>query len=287
MNPNLETRIEREGNVCHISEGGERKYTVVYGLHVLSTNPLHVPQTDGLFLELVTLSAFDPVSRALYFVRALYFYKKSIQYAKIIEKAEQQQIPIYFPDVGLWSQPIKIKSLETPVRSLEYGMGTYTALMTPTIFHYSPILGSASALFSAWVLSRPLMQITGLIAHFTGIGQKVTIPLQKYVHNMHPEFGLLILRIRNKVIAYKKQWLLKQTGASHYTTIIGGGHVQIEDDLQSSLDEKYTFLEKHKQLINDVVIPKTLYCIPELKFSREWELSRVYEIPELKELIAK
>ena len=55
---------------------------------------------------------------------------------------------------------------------------------------------------------------------------------------MHPEMGLLILNLRNPVIAHKEVWLANHLhGHHHFTTVIGPDHILIEDDIVSSPQE--------------------------------------------------
>ena len=273
----LETKLERRGNVCTIStEKGV--YSVVYNPHIFRAKREHVPKTDGLFLEWVC-KKWSP-ERSLNHVEQNYVYRD------IIKKAESDGTPLFLPDIGVWSKS-RVK-LETFLESLEYGAGITAGAITPAVIQYNLALGALSGLFSGWVLSHCLAQLIGLVSDLTGIGQSITLPLVKYADTLHPEFGTFKLKIRNKLIAYKQQRLQESTGDAHYTTIIGPGHVLIEDDLQSSLEEKLTYLQKYAPLLKRTCIPESIYLLPKGEYKdNKWHLTAVYEFPELKELITK
>ncbi|MBI4440788.1 hypothetical protein HY639_01345 [Candidatus Woesearchaeota archaeon] len=279
MATNLETRLEREGNVCHIYKP-EGTYTVVYGVHIWQTPPEQIPKTDGLFLELVSKNA-DQLNR-------LMFCQKSIPYEKVIEHAEQNRIPIYFPDVG-FSHPELRRVLSRFSDTFYAGVGGIFALASYAAYHSGAYTTSLCAAMAGGMFLFPyIVDLAGLASILTGRAVEEDIVLQKSSRRLFPWRDILIKFSRDALIAYKQEWLMNQQGPSHYTTIIGRGHVGIEDMLLQSLEDTLKVLREIKPLIRWMLVPETVYKIPMVNYTgNEWQHTQTYEVPELKELVTK
>ena len=72
----------------------------------------------------------------------------------------------------------------------------------------------------------------------------------KFSSKLHPEQNLLVCRLRNALIAHKQEWLMKKMGTHpHFATILGALHVEIEEQIQYSAEERCKFLQSLKPIL--------------------------------------
>lgn len=286
------TSVRREGNIAHIQKPG-KTYTVLYGFHIVSQNPKEIPEnTQAIFLETGMFRwAADPV-------KSLYDLREHVQYKRLFERIEKERIPVIFGDPKYkqsdalllladnaftamgWMAGVKLlQSARRTLRGEEgdegnkrNGVGKATLL----------------TLAGAWMLLPFASSTVQLFSSITGVGLEQSAELKKLSHKLHPEAELLYLTLRNTVIAEKEDFLANVLDGrnTHMTTVLGAGHVGIEDSLQKSSEERIQYLRHLQPLLKKIAIPEYFYQIAKMEFTgKEWKVGEILEVPALKQLV--
>lgn len=164
-------------------------------------------------------------------------------------------------------------------------------------------------------LSMPLVE--GILFAKTGSqGEAIPPEWRKLIEATHPETWFLILTVRNTILAHKEEWFMRRLGKRpHLVTTIGSAHAGIEDQIMRTPAERLNFLRAAMPIIKKVFEPESIYSIAkfEYKWAEEfagpekwvkqpdgsfgppiggilvgprWLPTNLYEVPDLKDLIA-
>lgn len=280
--------IERGKGVAHIHKP-EGTHTIFYGSHVELIDPEKLPKKfHGLFLETGYVNYSDNPLSCL---------KNEMEggYQKLLKVAERKKIPVYFHDPYMPSLRI-LMDMKMISWMSETAIGAFLLeqiaeeaynLETQKMTRRDVLKLGAGLAATAWLETPFMSHLINLLRAGTDIGNEEAIKIQKLSYKIHPEQDLIILGLRNTVMAHKQEWLMKQMGhLPHMVTVLGRAHVGIEDLLQYSPEDRLAFLRSLRPLINQIVVPETFYQITSFNYDgKKWQTGEVYEVPELKELI--
>jgi hypothetical protein len=261
----------------HITlEQKEGTYTIVYGEHVRSQNPSDIPETtQAIILETGAIPYLaDPL-------KALSDAKKHLQYKALFAYAEKKKIPIIFADLKYRINDQLLLLMDTSVPAVEWMMGlnilkqkrsrTGRELRTVTAF---------------WLMMPFLTNILHMSSAMLGRGQRITANLKRLSHKLHPEAELLILTLRNAIFAEKAKYLLSDLQKPHITTVIGSGHVGIEDMFQMDDKKRLSLLSGFQKILKHLAMPEYGYKAVRYDYKdNEWVIGKTYEVPSLKGLV--
>jgi hypothetical protein len=252
----------------------EGKNTVLYGIHIKSQNPQELPSDiQGIILETgIHQYLKDPL---LSFQKM----KEHVQYRELFEILEKKKIPVYFVDLKYRLADPILMMLDTTFTGIEW----FAGMKLLKKGRKNPL----NLLVGVWLVLPFLTNLLRLGSAFSGIGQQQSGALKKISHKLHPEADLLYLTIRNAVIAEKTKYLLRRSGDSpHLVTILGAGHVGIEDMLQMSEEKSDSFFRRYLPLIKKIAEHEYFYKIVEFRFNgKNWNVASVTEVPTLKNLL--
>ena len=272
MANDLETKVEREGNVTTITKP-EGKYTVIYGHHEIQQNPKQIPNnTNAIFLELVNPHMYS--SPEVLIERC----KTHKQYSHMMSKLEDKKIALYFPDIS-------IRYVNKTIRKLNFAYPLEFAdsycvlrLLDNDIFRLLKKQGNSK------LLCKEKKELTSKLASFGDIYLDIA-------YKIEPKTTAFFFTLRNLLISHKMDWFAKNFNVNT-TLLIGAFHRGIENCLQYDSEQRINKIEKMNTLITGEInsgnlVPDSVYKLIRFDYDgNEWK-SEIYEIPELKELIAK
>ncbi len=263
-------------------------YSILYGVHILPTDPNLLPQNvSAVFLETGMIKWED------YSMDSLNYLRNHRQYKEIFEQMEKKKITLLLGDVNYrfsWLIPF----LDIAVLQAEASMGMKLLKNSLATFNkneklskkdIAKIMGGSAA--GLWLLLPMLPDLVRAVSVLTNAGLKKSATLQKAVYKLHPELFLLLKTIREAVIAEKEQKLMEHIGnRPHFATIMGGAHTGLEDQILATREERLKTLQRLKPVIKLLVVPESFYQLAQWNFNgNEWELTRIYNLPELREVV--
>lgn len=280
-----EAVVARKGNVVTITKNGAR-YTFVYN-NAFSPKDYSkdLPRnSNGLVLETGTNHWIeDPM-------RYLQEHKANTSYFNLFNTLEKKKIPLFFADVGYKND---LKG-HVPLVASVLALGAETVIgieLLRRITHLkktrrSFISSAVKAAAGAFLAAPGLSYIAGVTSSASEVGEEHATNLIKSINTAHPEVSFFITELRNIVIAHKEEWLSVKKRKPHLATLIGGGHANIEEQIQHTSQERIDFLRKIKPLLKEIISPEEFYRIAEFTYDGDdWRLQEIYEVSELKELI--
>jgi len=213
-------------------------------------------------------------------------------YQKLRPSLEEKQIPVYLPDLsfldsGLFALSVSDMLLPTTELLLGYEALRKISWEKP-ISRRDFLKIGVTGLVAFWLLTPLPIEMVKTIALGLDKGVAGTLKLDKLFHRAHPELNLMGLALRNTVIAHKEEWvaenLLRKN--QNLVTVIGAFHTGIEDAILCSPERRLRFLRNLRPLLKTTVIPEAFYTTPKLVYEKNhWQIEKVFEIPELKEII--
>lgn len=294
----FKTRIERIGNMANIVKP-EGTYTILYSRHDrVQEIPAQFPSNlNGIFLEVSGNYLIDPLFYMSFLANRLPE-DPFPQYEKVIKLAEEKMIPIYLADVNTVSFPLLDKAVlvGTAASFGETTIGlTMLAKLTQVekkttgekkINRRNFLKQTATTAAALWLTTPVISNIGRIVSAYGGVGEDITANFQKMSHKLHPEQGLVVLTIRNELLAHKEEWLANVLGNKpNLATIMGAAHTQIEDAIQSSPYDRLAFLRSVSPIIKTFFTSESLYKMVRLDFNgKEWQVNNILIIPELKAL---
>lgn len=213
---------------------------------------------------------------------------------KVQTREFQQERGGILVKTALITQPFPGMSYPFLVAALEGAIGTTLLAQIiknrqrKTYTRRDFLIKGAKAAVGAWLL---MPAIEGLLFTTLGMqGEFMPPDIRKLVEKTHPETWFFLLTLRNIVLAHKEQWLMETMGNKPVlATTIGSAHTGLEDQIMRSPEERLQFLRAVKPLLNRMFDPESIYKMVQFNFYPDrwnwWGPSRVYEIPELKELV--
>lgn len=290
-----DSTLVRHGSTVKITKQ-EGIYTIIYGGHFTPQDPQLLPDKFNTISVETGMGQWttDPL-------KLLQVYRNDIQYGTIFERLESERVPLVFTDSFY---QFADDSLINSILSMTPDIGIISAEAIIGIRMISSIKGATFAFAKHQLTRRGLLKLiikgaaaawlTSPIATYTAsaastvsnVGTETTAETQKLSHQLHPEAMFFIAKIRNVTNAYKKQRLMEYWGnRPHLVDIWGAGHVGIEDEIQTSLNAKFDFLEKISPLLRRLA-PQAFYQAVQFKYNgTEWKVDEIFDFPELKALI--
>lgn len=276
----LSNRLEREGNIVRLYKDGN-VYTIIYTYHLKQESPEMIPkETTALFLEGYSMK---PPEEGVF--------SSAFSYQKLQPSLEKKQIPIYLPDLGFSGLGLSASFgsamlLLVTEAFIGFEMGRRILWEKPISRRDFFKIG-AGGLAALWLLAPLPIGVGTTIPLVLNKGVGRALELDKLSHQMHPELDFLGLALRNVVIAHKEEWVAGNLAKENQNlvTIIGAGHVGIEDAFLCSPEKRLQFLRRLRPLLKAAVIPETLYTMPKFTYEGNHWQKEIFEIPELKELI--
>lgn len=255
-------------------------YTLLYGVHILSQNPEDIPDdADAVVLETGIVPYLDDPDKAFGHL------KDHIQYRTLIKYLEKKRIPIIFNDIKYKYNDMALLLLDNSMSVWKWSQGmkllsrTAGARKPVRLFRY---------LTAGWLLFPFFANAIRLASVFTGVGLKYSAQLKKLAHRLHPDSDLLFLTIRNALIAEKNEYYMKHFGINkHIVTVIGAGHVGIEDMIEMDNDKRMSRIKKLMPLIKRLVDPEYFYKAVRYVYNGDkWQVAGTIESVHLKQLVS-
>ena len=269
-------------------------YSVIYGMHTELNDPNSIPiDTNGIFLEtgpgynytgeenpMITFNHFrgNPIPGRI----------KHNQYLPIFDQLARSNIPIYFADLHFTDNSILLKEIGIPVGEFLGAFGLSVNLLhriaTKKLSRWDFLKVAAVT----WLVAPRVSMESRLFASMIHTGYEPTGEMLKVTHRIHPEFLPLTITLRNAVTAHKQRWLMREVGNQpHFTTSFGAAHVEFEDEIKKSREDRMRFIRLTKPFWQDLVTPETLYTITKFEYDgSDWKVAENYHVPELKHLVS-
>lgn len=282
-------------NICYI-ETVDGVHTLLYGHHNEPLNPNQLPNgCDGVILE-NALSRWTENPEQL-LVR---YRERDVQYRPLFPVLEKKNIPIYFADPHVTRTMLMGENFAVGLEAVgaTYLLGTFHRRLRQYTEKSKDRKPSRRDMIKLTIrgaigafLATPLTsEIANFASYKTRLGQRTAAGYQRFCHAIHPEYGLMTIKIRDALIAYKAHWLMQNaSGVRYLTTILGPDHVEIENRIQSSPEDTLAFLRRGyvQNLLKVFPVPETLYSVMQFRFDGDrWKKTATHEIPELKTLVS-
>lgn len=280
-------RLERDRGVVTIIKP-EGTYTIIYSKwHGSRGEPKKLPSTfDGLVLETGTL---DWIADPLGSIDRL----TSIpDYANVSQELEANNIPIILADIAnanFITEVLLAYSSWMPVvmesyignKLLERAKDELIKVHT----RRNLLKAGVETVLAGWLIMPVISTLGRGFSVLTDKADRETAELRKKTLKLHPELFWFLEGFRNAVIAHKEQYIM--THDKHYkhlVTIIGGQHTSLEDQILATPEERMQFLRVFQPILQRTY-SHGFYSAAEMHYTgTAWQLNRLFEVPELKEL---
>lgn len=281
--PGIESRSATRGSFVDIHKP-EGTYRVIYEVHGLALNPKQLPDPlHGLFLE---TGAGSYIQKPLSTFQELK--EEQVEYTSLFSTLEARRIPLYLYDQP-FNNPWLTYDADSAVLLGELALGAHMLARRPFDEKTGRrrFLKIASLSVGAWLQSPALSMLQRYLTTMAEFGEQQGILFEKISQKLHPEANFFLLTLRNVLAAYKKQWLMTNMGnRPSFATILGLAHTGVEEQIQSTLQTKFRFLQASRPVWESAVERESFYKLVRYIFDNErWRVERVVEIPELKALL--
>jgi hypothetical protein len=281
-----------------IVETPEGIFRIAYGRHDVPQNPEDVKGVDAIMLESGMLQYYLNQEEAIREFPLLY---ESVQYKNLIKEAAKAKQPIYLTDLD----PRMENAILAFLLQTAEGMG---AIGLDLWLLY--LLGLKVITKSKKITRRDFLKLLLLAGYFgTQLGESFTYPIEgnieedtltskinRFLINLnekiHPETHMVILTLRNLIMAQKLTTIAKELQQKigkkpEIGIVVGARHIGIEDALKMSKKER---MEIIKRILNIPALEKLregIATIARFDYKHEkgqWELTEFYKDPNLLEL---
>lgn len=280
-------RLERDRGVVTIIKP-EGTYTIIYSKwHGSRVDPKKLPGTfDGLVFETGTL---DWIANPLGSIDRL----TSIpDYVDVFKELEANKIRIILADIAnanFITEVLLIYPGFIPVVMETYIGGKLLERakdeLTKGHTRRSLLKAGVEAVLAGWLIMPTISTVGRGFSVLTDKADSETAELRKKTLKLHPELFWFLEGFRNAVIAHKQQYIM--THDKHYkhlVTMIGGQHTSLEDQILATPEERMQFLRVFKPILKRAY-SGSFYSAAEYGYTgTAWQLNRLFEVPELKEL---
>lgn len=281
-------RIERDGNVAHVIKP-EGTYSIIYGVHgdsnegAIPIDPAQVPASAEYdFLENISNWAEDPLGY-------LYTERRSKYLGDFFTAVEKRGVKLAFADLSFQEgNRDKILKQESLIINSELVSGAALAGgLSQTRLSRRSVLKLGGYGLSVWFLMPFTSMLGRYYSSVSGSAEDATARYRKFSEALHPEESFFYGRLRHLAIAQKMQWLMERSGDSrHFSIIMGGFHVGLEDQLLEKPEERLALLRKTKEIWRPVVEPATFYTTALFGFDgQQWQVEKMVVNPQLKDLV--
>lgn len=274
-------RIAREGNLTSIITP-KTTYHIGYNIHTQGS--LKIKDTSrAIFIEGGVLpypTYHEEFQKAFNFVPQ----------SDALNFAAENNLPVYATDCSI---SYTFVLAETLLQSAEGIGAVYLAgKMQEAVSSNQHIsrrgfirgLGYGLVAFAA----LPLLATAGRgLTIATNIAPNESTELSKLSQQTHPELKIILLRLRNLIMAQKLKYIASTQKLSETYSVLGAGHVVIEDYILASTEQRMNELRKIQPLMQFLPMPETIYSIYKYKaVNGNWTLIQISEEPNLKTLVS-
>lgn len=243
---NINSKKELPKNIV-IKELPYATFRIIYGKHNIEQDPKDIEGLDGVVLE--GIGDYSTIESAYKILEACY---ESIQYKRIVEKAEKDRQSIFFADIV--EEDVTI-ALQESLLNIEPIAGVLLlvslvndALKKQKMTRREFLKRSGKLLsglfFSTHILEYPLW-LTGKDEEARSIINRFVLDLNERIH---PETNLIVLTLRNHLLAQKMQTIAEFTNSERKKPeigiIIGHAHIGIERSLEKKSEERTEIIKK-------------------------------------------
>lgn len=284
-----EPSFERNGSSTTIHKP-HGTFTVLYGHHYSSYDQQIPKTTTGLCIETASSNwVRDPL-------HALFISKVFPQFSGAFEEAEKRSTPTYLMDPAIHNAiPVAVTEVSLLAAEAIFGMRmgkkALKALQKKgrNLSRRELLSIGARTIGSLWLLLPGLSGVGQLASTLSDTGHGPSATTLQFSHALHPEQLLCTTTLRNVVLAYKQEWLMKNLGGNpHLTTIIGAVHADIETCILSSPEKRLCFFDRVMPALKPFVIPETFFSITQCMYENGgWKARKNIEVPELKEYMTE
>ena len=267
----------QEGNRTTIRRN-DGKYSILYGTHIKSQPTDNLPEkVDVVVLETGTTAYLANPLRA---VESL---KSHIQYKTFIQHLETKRIPLIFADTKFRFNDYVLLLADNALAGIEWMHGM--KLLQRKEGKNMPKI--VQTMLGAWLIFPSFANMVRMASCYTGIGMRQSGALKKLSHKLHPEVDFLYLTLRNAIIAEKEIFFMKELGNnSTIATVLGAGHVGIEDMLTMDDTDRLNNLKSIMPAIRQLMLPEYFYkAIQYVYNGSTWEVDKVFTVPTLRSLV--
>lgn len=282
-------------------ETPEAKFRIAYGTHSTEQKPEELGKPDALMLESLGLIDYTS-SKKLVEEEFDKKVRESIQYRKIIKRAEEKEKPIFLGDITEWESAallqFGLQFLEPMIGVLLLGSllrswvkEKLTNLPKKKLTRREFLKKSISALYFLSDLPggviRYLFEEEGILDEKSA-SRAVERFLWDLNEKIHPETKAIIVTLRNHLMAQKMKTISErleiQNRKPEVTTVVGAFHHGIEEALEEDDEERVKLVDK---LLSVPGLEKTrekIATIARLDFNKEkdgWELTEQFKDPHL------
>lgn len=284
-------RSQQDPNVVKLVRP-EGTYIVMYGAHNIAQDPSQLPGTmDGIFIE---TGDYDYVERPLEIVQLLKGGAPGVtQFTKIFKTLEEKQVPIYFADVAL--KPINrlnlVEAAFKATSAFNVGLSLLSAsgLMREHQFSRRDLFKAAAGIWGISGANAIYKALPGLASTSEAIHPEI-VALKREQKRL---FDLFVKTIREVSIPHKLGWFMNMLGDNPTLGIeMGSGHrdtqerVGLEGRIIQPSEERLDYLKSITGELKFSLLPESFYQIVKCVFNgNKWQVSNIYQIPELKALI--
>jgi hypothetical protein len=260
----------------------EGKYTIIYDRHDGESRYEMPDEFDGVFLESAALIRYvDPVEAEAH------LNGKDGDYQKILLKAQNKGVPVYFGDLTLTDEVFIASALGITVEAF-VGIKTLKTLMDLKMSRRQFIKG-LGLLAGLWFLSPVIgMFASGMPKDIEQV-KAIEAGMSRVNEAVHPELFKYLLTFRHMVAGYKQEWLMREMGGKpHMVSVWGLAHIGYERAIEMTLTEKKHYIERQIDLARarQVMMLESVYKIAECRFSNgKWQVEEMIDVPELKDLV--
>jgi hypothetical protein len=244
-------------NVVRV-ETPEGIFRIAYGIHIRPQNPEDVKGVNAIMLETGTFNYNNPQKA----IECFYDIQKyGIQYENLIKEAARSHQPIYFADVD----PTTLRNLLAiflmgveglvGIRLIQYLRNLGEQVLEDKNSNknsrrdFLKLLGGG--VLSTYLISPTVKVLIGLLGTLNEqtARRKVDRLLIELDEKIHPELNIIILTLRNLVMAQKlitiTQDFRGEAGQKpEIAAVVGGGHIGLEKALREREENRIKIIQQ-------------------------------------------
>lgn len=284
-----EVTINRHNGVVDIIMP-EGIYSIIYGEHYTPQNPnMLPPHMDGISLEGVLILDNDSLD-SIMSQNFPYSLENDLQYKNLMPVLEKRRTPIYALDVAVQSNTTSgvLQGFDGLPEISEFIIGGALAVKLLSRRMKRRTFLRAAGAAAATYLTLPVVSDIGMVlSNKLGVGDEISANVAKTTSRLHPEYHLLVAKIRNTLFALKERVIMNELGSnSQIATVLGAAHVGIEDQIAKTFEENLDDLHNLRPVLG-IYNHESLYRGYKYEFDgMNWKMTKRYEFPQILQAIS-
>jgi DNA polymerase IIIc chi subunit len=280
-----------------IVETPEGIFRIAYGRHKVPQNPEDVKGVDAIMLESGMLQYYLNQEEAIKEFPLLY---ESVQYKNLIKEAAKAKQPIYLTDLDPRMENAILAFLLQTAEGmgaigldlwLLYLLGLKVITKSKKITRRDFLKLLAAAYFGTELVESFTYPRKGNIEEGT-LTRKINRSLINLNEKIHPETNMVILTLRNLIMAQKLTTIAKELQQKigkkpEIGIVVGARHIGIEDALKMSKEERMEIIKRILSIPALEKLREGIATIARFDYNQtteQWELTEFYKDPNLLEL---